>query len=82
MTTTAPGPVDSRDSLSATSTEQRSVGRVTPQMRNAVIAAIGRERTLTEPTRLRTYECDGITGYRVVPALVALPETTEAGTTR
>ena len=77
MTTTAPGPVDSRDSLSATSTKQGSVGRVTPQMRNAVIAAIGRERTLTEPTRLRTYECDGITGYRVVPALVALPETTE-----
>ncbi len=34
------------------------------------------ERIITDPTRLRTYECDGITGYRVVPAVVVLPETT------
>src|SRR3954467_1358568 len=26
-----------------------------------------------EPEQLRTYECDGLTGRRVVPALVALP---------
>ena len=77
MTTTAPGPVDTRDSLSPTPTAQDALGRVTPTMRDAVIAAIDRERTLTEPTRLRTYECDAITGHRVVPALVALPETTE-----
>src|SRR5581483_6012353 len=30
-----------------------------------------------EPEQLRTYECDGLTGHRVVPSLVALPETTE-----
>jgi glycolate oxidase len=30
-----------------------------------------------EPEQLRTYECDGLTGRRVVPALVALPATTE-----
>ena len=35
------------------------------------------DRVITDLTRLRTYECDGITGYRVVPALVALPESTE-----
>src|SRR5439155_16702365 len=27
--------------------------------------------------QLRTYECDGLTGYRVVPALVVLPRTAE-----
>jgi glycolate oxidase len=31
--------------------------------------------TITEPEQLRTYECDGLTGRRVVPALVALPGT-------
>jgi glycolate oxidase len=29
-----------------------------------------------EPEQLRTYECDGLTGHRVVPSLVVLPETT------
>jgi glycolate oxidase len=33
--------------------------------------------TIREPEQLRTYECDGLTGRRVVPALVALPSTTE-----
>src|SRR4051812_4858846 len=28
---------------------------------------------ITEREQLRTYECDGLTGRRVVPALVALP---------
>ena len=34
------------------------------------------ERVITDLGRLRTYECDGLTGYRVVPGLVVLPETT------
>src|SRR3954451_18445770 len=29
--------------------------------------------TIREPEQLRTYECDGLTGHRVVPSLVALP---------
>src|SRR6266403_4430717 len=29
--------------------------------------------TIREPEQLRTYECDGLTGRRVIPALVALP---------
>jgi glycolate oxidase len=29
--------------------------------------------TITEPEQLRTYDCDGLTGRRVTPALVALP---------
>src|SRR5947208_1355293 len=32
-------------------------------------------QTIREPEQLRTYECDGLTGHRVVPALVALPGT-------
>jgi glycolate oxidase len=33
--------------------------------------------TIREPEQLRTYECDGLTGRRVVPALVALPQSAE-----
>jgi glycolate oxidase len=32
-------------------------------------------QVIREPSQLRTYECDGLTGHRVVPALVALPAT-------
>jgi glycolate oxidase len=43
-----------------------------------VIAALGAGAIVLEPDELRTYECDGLLSYRVVPALVALPRTTEA----
>jgi len=29
---------------------------------------------IDDPARLRTYECDGLAHYRVVPALVVIPE--------
>jgi glycolate oxidase len=32
---------------------------------------------IEEPEQLRTYECDGLTGHRMVPSLVVLPESTE-----
>ena len=32
---------------------------------------------ISDPSELRTYECDGLTGYRVMPALVALPTSTD-----
>jgi glycolate oxidase len=32
---------------------------------------------VTDHTQLRTYECDGLTNYRVTPALVVMPESTE-----
>ena len=45
------------------------------------LAALGSllrtDQLITGPEQLRTYECDGLTGRRVVPALVALPETAE-----
>jgi glycolate dehydrogenase FAD-linked subunit len=30
---------------------------------------------VTDPAELRTYECDGLTSHKVIPALVVLPET-------
>ncbi|MEV0130122.1 FAD-linked oxidase C-terminal domain-containing protein [Dactylosporangium sp. NPDC050688] len=42
------------------------------------------EQVLTDRQQLRTYECDGLTHYRVVPAIVVLPRTAQecAGTVR
>ena len=40
-------------------------------------AALGSANVITEPEQLRTYECDGLTGYRAQPALVVLPGSTE-----
>ena len=45
------------------------------------IAAVGRVAralmpdtgVISDPTQLRTYECDGLAHYRVTPALVVLP---------
>ncbi len=34
------------------------------------------DAVITDRARLRTYECDGLTYYKVVPALVVLPRTT------
>jgi len=42
----------------------------------ALRAAAGADAVLTEPAQLRAYECDGLTGTRVVPAAVVLPRTT------
>jgi glycolate oxidase len=40
-------------------------------------AALGTDRVISDRQELRTYECDGLTIYRVTPALVALPQDTE-----
>ncbi|GII78301.1 FAD-binding protein [Sphaerisporangium rufum] len=42
------------------------------------LAAItGPDGLITDPVRLRTYECDGLTYHRATPAVVVLPETAE-----
>jgi glycolate oxidase len=48
-----------------------------PQLAQRMRAVVGRQGVLSEREQLRTYECDGLTGYRVIPALVVLPETAE-----
>ena len=52
--------------------ESPTIARLAGELR----AALAPDRILTDPTQLRTYDCDGLTGHRVVPALVALPEST------
>jgi glycolate oxidase len=37
---------------------------------------VGERNAITAPSELRTYECDGLAGFRVRPAVVVLPETT------
>ncbi|MBA2474348.1 MAG: FAD-binding protein [Actinobacteria bacterium] len=40
-------------------------------------AALPPGAIIREPEQLRTYECDGLTGHRALPALVVLPRSTE-----
>ena len=47
-----------------------------PEVVRRLAAELGPEGLITAPEQLRTYECDGLTGRRVVPALVALPRST------
>ena len=65
-TATQHGVVDQKDS-------SLKLKRIAAEMRT-VLDVRG---VVTEHEQLRTYECDGLTGYRVVPGLVVLPETTE-----
>jgi len=39
-------------------------------------ALVGAKHAISEPTQLRTYECDGLLGYRIRPAIVVLPGST------
>ena len=39
-------------------------------------AELGAAHVITDPDQLRVYDCDGLTGWRATPGLVALPGTT------
>jgi glycolate oxidase len=56
---------------------EKATGRVTDEVRREIGELVGEGGLISEPAQLRTYECDGLTGFRVVPALVVLPATTE-----
>ncbi|MEW2521386.1 FAD-linked oxidase C-terminal domain-containing protein [Actinacidiphila alni] len=43
-----------------------------PALAARLRAAIGADKVLTDPAQLRTYECDGLTNFRVRPAVVVL----------
>ena len=47
-----------------------------PGFEAALTAALREDQLVRQPEQLRTYECDGLTGRRVVPALVVLAEST------
>ena len=38
---------------------------------------LGDRNVITEPEQLRVYDCDGLTGWRAMPAVVVLPASTE-----
>jgi len=46
-------------------------------LRSEFAALLGERGVLWKRTQVRTYECDGLTGYRATPGLVVLPTTTE-----
>ena len=39
-------------------------------------AAVGADHLISEPEQLRTYNCDGLTGWRAMPELVVLAGST------
>ncbi|WP_167177242.1 FAD-linked oxidase C-terminal domain-containing protein [Saccharomonospora amisosensis] len=39
----------------------------------ALASAVGEDNIVSDPVGLRSYECDGLTGFRQVPGLVVLP---------
>lgn len=39
------------------------------------VRLLGNDGVITDPIGLRSYECDGLTGFRVVPGVVVLPHT-------
>lgn len=43
----------------------------------ALRGALPAESVITDPVRLRTYECDGLTYHRATPGVVVLPESAE-----
>jgi glycolate dehydrogenase FAD-linked subunit len=49
---------------------------MSPDLLRAFQRALGADSVIHEPAQLKTYECDGLTGYRVLPALVVLPRST------
>ena len=56
---------------------EKATGRVTAEVRREIGGLVSEGGLIAEPAQLRTYECDGLTGFRVVPALVVLPVSTE-----
>ncbi len=48
----------------------------TPGLAGALEAVVGPRNCITDPGGLRTYECDGLAGTRIRPAVVVLPATT------
>ena len=48
-----------------------------PQILNEFRQIVGKHGLICEPDQLRTYECDALTNFRVVPKAVLLPSTSE-----
>lgn len=55
--------------------EQTSTRTLTRALLERLRRLVGPDNVLSEPEELRPYECDGLTAFRQVPAVVVLPET-------
>ena len=73
---TADGPDGDHDRVTASVASSRAADAGAPRRRSPRRCATicGAADVLTDPLELRTYECDGLTSHRTVPALVVLPE--------
>lgn len=50
---------------------------ISSELRDAALEMLGSAAVVSDPEQLRTYDCDGLTGQRVVPALVVLANSTQ-----
>jgi glycolate oxidase len=50
---------------------------VSPEILEELHGILGPQGVISSSEELRTYECDGLTNFRVIPSAVILPETTE-----
>ena len=50
---------------------------VSPGLVEQIAAVVGEKNCVHQPEQLRTYECDGLTSFRVRPGMVVLPSSTE-----
>src|SRR6266704_3799883 len=48
-----------------------------PYLVEELRAIVGTPGLITEPEQLHTYECDGLTNFRVMPAVVVLPASSQ-----
>ena len=68
-----PTPPEQTQATGSSGSRPEAVAAVTAVARQVLPASA----VITDHAQLRTYECDGLAHYRVVPALVVMPETTE-----
>jgi glycolate oxidase len=68
-----PTPPEATESTGVGGPDAGALAAVTRRVRELV----PEEGVITEHTRLRTYECDGLAHYKVTPALVVIPEDAE-----
>ena len=55
----------------------RQAGSLIQDLAARVAKVVGPRHCISDPAGLRTYECDGLTSFRVSPGLVVLPGSTE-----
>ncbi len=50
---------------------------MSPKLLDEFRAIVGESAIISSPEQLKTYECDGLTNFRVMPLAVLLPTSTE-----